>query len=222
MTPAGACCHCLALGSCVLLGPAGVQDDCTVPAQAMPLPAIGEHMLQAQREGVEIVICDTSGRLHTNVSLMDELAKCKRAITKRMASAPHEVLLVLDGTTGGAAAGCCKLAATTAMACSCGLAGASCHPARGICSLQGCWWRRWDSQVVHRASSATPPSGLQPLLCNSTEYTLAKSAAGADQHHRGASLATAWRMCNLVAGCWLRAVDKGGAPSLHRHLRGAC
>ena len=66
-----------------------------------PLPAIGEHMLQAQREGVEIVICDTSGRLHTNVSLMDELAKCKRAITKRMASAPHEVLLVLDGTTGG-------------------------------------------------------------------------------------------------------------------------
>ncbi len=82
-------------------------------------------MLQAQREGVEIVICDTSGRLHTNVSLMDELAKCKRAITKRMASAPHEVLLVLDGTTGGAAGLRCMHASTTAVPCSCDLAGAS-------------------------------------------------------------------------------------------------
>lgn len=48
----------------------------------------------------DIVLCDTSGRLHTNWSLMDELAKCKRSITKRLDDAPHEVLLVLDGTTG--------------------------------------------------------------------------------------------------------------------------
>ena len=47
-----------------------------------------------------MVICDTSGRLHTNVNLMDELAKCKRSISKRLPNAPHEVLLVLDGTTG--------------------------------------------------------------------------------------------------------------------------
>ena len=49
---------------------------------------------------IDILLCDTSGRLHTNYSLMDELAKCKRSIGKRLAGAPHEVLLVLDGTTG--------------------------------------------------------------------------------------------------------------------------
>lgn len=48
-----------------------------------------------------MVICDTSGRLHTNAGLMEELAKSKRAIGKRLPGAPHEVLLVLDGTTGG-------------------------------------------------------------------------------------------------------------------------
>ena len=57
-------------------------------------------VVQAEREGMDVVICDTSGRLHTNVNLMDELAKCKRSISKRLPSAPHEVLLVLDGTTG--------------------------------------------------------------------------------------------------------------------------
>ena len=48
-----------------------------------------------------MVICNTSGRLHTNAGLIEELAKCKRAIGKRLPGAPHEVLLVLDGTTGG-------------------------------------------------------------------------------------------------------------------------
>ena len=120
-------------------------------------------MLQAQREGVEIVICDTSGRLHTNVSLMDELAKCKRAITKRMASAPHEVLLVLDGTTGGAASFCCTHASPTGVACSRDLAGASQHQVPGICSLQGRWM---EPQVVHRR-----------LQC----HTLIRTAAPAPQ-----------------------------------------
>ena len=55
---------------------------------------------QAVRAGLDVLICDTSGRLHTNVGLMEELAKCKRAIAKRLPGAPHEVLLVLDGTTG--------------------------------------------------------------------------------------------------------------------------
>ncbi|GBG87329.1 hypothetical protein CBR_g45388 [Chara braunii] len=49
---------------------------------------------------VDIVLADTSGRLHTNFDLMEELKGCKRAITRAMPSAPHEVLLVLDGTTG--------------------------------------------------------------------------------------------------------------------------
>lgn len=47
-----------------------------------------------------MVICDTSGRLHTNYRLMEELAKCHRAIQKKVRGAPSEVLLVLDGTTG--------------------------------------------------------------------------------------------------------------------------
>lgn len=55
---------------------------------------------QAITKGADLVLCDTSGRLHTNWDLMDELAKCKRSITKRLEGAPHEVLLVLDGTTG--------------------------------------------------------------------------------------------------------------------------
>lgn len=50
--------------------------------------------------GIDIVLADTSGRLHNNSALMDELIGVKKAITKRMPSAPHEVLLVLDGTTG--------------------------------------------------------------------------------------------------------------------------
>lgn len=49
---------------------------------------------------VDVLICDTSGRLHTNYGLMEELAKCKRTLSKKLPNAPHEVLLVLDGTTG--------------------------------------------------------------------------------------------------------------------------
>lgn len=56
--------------------------------------------LQAIGDDTDLVICDTSGRLHTNVGLMEELAKCRRSISKRLLGAPHEVLLVLDGTTG--------------------------------------------------------------------------------------------------------------------------
>jgi len=52
------------------------------------------------RGDVDVVLADTSGRLHNNSQLMDELVGVKKSITKRMPSAPHEVLLVLDGTTG--------------------------------------------------------------------------------------------------------------------------
>ena len=49
---------------------------------------------------VDVVIVDTAGRLHTSAGLMEELKKVARVITKRMPSAPHETLLVLDGTIG--------------------------------------------------------------------------------------------------------------------------
>jgi fused signal recognition particle receptor len=54
----------------------------------------------AQARGADIVIVDTAGRLHTKTNLMEELKKIKRVITKCSAEAPHEVLLVLDATTG--------------------------------------------------------------------------------------------------------------------------
>lgn len=48
----------------------------------------------------DIVLVDTAGRLHTKVNLMQELKKIKRAVSKKIPDAPHEVLLVLDATTG--------------------------------------------------------------------------------------------------------------------------
>ena len=50
--------------------------------------------------GCDIVIVDTAGRLHTSDDLMTELRKIHRVISKRLPDAPHEVLLVLDGTIG--------------------------------------------------------------------------------------------------------------------------
>ncbi len=49
---------------------------------------------------IDIVLIDTAGRLHTKVNLMEELKKIKRIISKKLAGAPHEILLVLDATTG--------------------------------------------------------------------------------------------------------------------------
>ena len=54
----------------------------------------------AQSRNAEVVIIDTAGRLHTKTNLMEELKKIKRVIAKCSAEAPHEVLLVLDATTG--------------------------------------------------------------------------------------------------------------------------
>jgi fused signal recognition particle receptor len=50
--------------------------------------------------GVDVLIVDTAGRLHTSEGLMEELKKVARVITKRLPGAPHETLLVLDGTIG--------------------------------------------------------------------------------------------------------------------------
>ncbi len=50
--------------------------------------------------GTDIVFVDTAGRLHTKVNLMEEIKKIQRTLTKRLPEAPHEVLLVLDATTG--------------------------------------------------------------------------------------------------------------------------
>ena len=51
-------------------------------------------------EDADVVIIDTAGRLHTKVNLMNELSKIKRVVQKFIPEAPHEVMLVLDGSTG--------------------------------------------------------------------------------------------------------------------------
>jgi fused signal recognition particle receptor len=50
--------------------------------------------------GVDVLIIDTAGRLHTKVNLMEELKKIRRVISREIADAPHETLLVLDAATG--------------------------------------------------------------------------------------------------------------------------
>lgn len=55
---------------------------------------------KAKTEGYDIVICDSAGRLQTKTNLMDELSKMRRVLSKEVEGAPHEVMLVIDATTG--------------------------------------------------------------------------------------------------------------------------
>ncbi len=59
-----------------------------------------EAVTEGVKQGVDVVIIDTAGRLHTKVNLMQELSKIKRTIEKVIPDAPHDILLVLDGSTG--------------------------------------------------------------------------------------------------------------------------
>ena len=61
---------------------------------------IFDALQSATARGVDVLIADTAGRLHTQSNLMDELAKVKRVLGKIDPEAPHETLIVLDGTTG--------------------------------------------------------------------------------------------------------------------------
>jgi fused signal recognition particle receptor len=73
-----------------------------VGAQAGADPAaVAFHSIDAaETRGADVVLIDTAGRLHTSASLMDELKKVARVVAKRLPGAPHETLLVLDGTIG--------------------------------------------------------------------------------------------------------------------------
>ena len=57
-------------------------------------------MAAAKARGADVSIIDTAGRLHNKKALMDELSKIKRVLSKVVPNAPHEVLLVLDASTG--------------------------------------------------------------------------------------------------------------------------
>jgi fused signal recognition particle receptor len=65
-----------------------------------PAAVAFDAVVAAQNRGVDVVIVDTAGRLHTKINLMEELKKVRRTIDKAMAGAPHETLLVVDATTG--------------------------------------------------------------------------------------------------------------------------
>lgn len=59
-----------------------------------------EAVKKGKEEGYDLVLIDTAGRLHNKVNLMNELSKTKRVIQRFVAEAPHDVLLILDGSTG--------------------------------------------------------------------------------------------------------------------------
>ena len=67
---------------------------------ADPAAVAFEALQQGKAQGADVIIVDTAGRLHNKVNLMNELTKIKRVMTKVIPDAPHEVLLVLDASTG--------------------------------------------------------------------------------------------------------------------------
>ncbi len=67
---------------------------------ADPAAVAYDAVQAAKSRGIDIVLVDTAGRLHNKVNLMEELRKVKRVIEREIPGAPHEVLLVLDATTG--------------------------------------------------------------------------------------------------------------------------
>jgi fused signal recognition particle receptor len=81
----------------------GERNNVHVVAQhtgADSASVIFDALESARAKGVDVLIADTAGRLHTKSNLMDELKKIKRIMGKLDQSAPHEVLLVLDAGTG--------------------------------------------------------------------------------------------------------------------------
>ncbi|GAB4534226.1 MAG: signal recognition particle-docking protein FtsY [Thermodesulfovibrionia bacterium] len=67
---------------------------------ADPAAVAYDAVVSARARNIDVVIIDTAGRLHTKSNLMEELKKIRRVVNKEIPSAPHEVLLVLDATSG--------------------------------------------------------------------------------------------------------------------------
>ncbi len=104
-------------GKSVLIGAAdtfraAAIDQLTIWAERAGVPVVKQKMnsdpasvaydtiSSAMANNVDVVIIDTAGRLHNRVNLMNELAKIKRVMQKVIPDSPHEVLLILDGSTG--------------------------------------------------------------------------------------------------------------------------
>jgi len=81
----------------------GQRNNVPVIAQATgadPAAVVFDAMQAAKARNIDVMIADTAGRLHTQSNLMDELKKVKRVMGRVDASAPHEILLVLDASQG--------------------------------------------------------------------------------------------------------------------------
>ena len=81
----------------------GERNGVPVVAQGQDADAASvafDALQAAKSRGIEVLIADTAGRLHTQAGLMNELGKIRRVLGKLDATAPHEVLMVIDGTTG--------------------------------------------------------------------------------------------------------------------------
>ena len=65
-----------------------------------PASVAYDTLASAKKSGADVVLIDTAGRLHNKINLMNELSKIKRVMQKIVPEAPHEILLVLDGSTG--------------------------------------------------------------------------------------------------------------------------
>ncbi|XCI74876.1 MAG: signal recognition particle-docking protein FtsY [Flavobacteriales bacterium] len=79
------------------------RADVPIVKQAMgadPASVAFDTLQSAKAKKADIVLIDTAGRLHNNVNLMNELSKIKRVMQKVIPEAPHEIMLVLDGSTG--------------------------------------------------------------------------------------------------------------------------
>ena len=104
-------------GKSVLLGAAdtfraAAVDQLTIWSERVGVPIVKQPMgsdpaavafdavQSAVAKNTDVVLIDTAGRLHNKIHLMEELGKIKRSISKALPGAPHEVLLVLDGSTG--------------------------------------------------------------------------------------------------------------------------
>ena len=104
-------------GKSVLLGAAdtfraAAVDQLTIWSERTNVPIVKKEMgsdpasvaydtvISGVAKNVDVIIIDTAGRLHNKAYLMDELTKIKRVIQKVIPEAPHEVMLVLDGSTG--------------------------------------------------------------------------------------------------------------------------
>jgi len=106
-----------AAGKTVVLGAAdtfraAAVDQLTIWSQRVDVPVVSQGMgadpasvafetvSYAKQHNIDVAIIDTAGRLHNKVNLMNELFKIKRVMQKHIPEAPHEILLILDGSTG--------------------------------------------------------------------------------------------------------------------------